>query len=610
MDRLLRTTIAFAAGLAIAAGALAQAPAARKPAAPPPDAVALLAAAKAASGGAAWDTLRTQRSEVKLSAAGLTGDVERWSDIETGRSLLRYRIGPIAGAAGFDGKQAWTQEEGDEAKVETAPAAIELAVNAAYRDRLAFWFPDRAKAKVDYKDRADADGRKYEVVTIVPDGGRPFEFWIDAETKLIERLVEREADLTRTEVYSDRREVQGVRIPFKVHTSRGDPRLDEVVEVRKLAFNEPLTNVAFTPVAPKADLTFPAGRASVEVPFEAMSGHLFVKVMLDGRGPFRMLLDSGGANVLTADTVRAVVGADGGMPRTILVSSTSIEGVELGNQRYLVADIDAFLRRVEGIDDIAGVIGLEWFVRMPIRIDYARGRLVLYEPSKFKPSGTKVAVAKRGRLPQVRGSIDGVEGLFEVDTGSRGSLTLTPAFAAANPEIEKRLAPKNVAITGAGVQGRVRASLARAKSLKLGAVEVPNPIVAVPKGEGEAAKTEVAGNVGFGLMRQFAVTYDLPNDALYFERYLNFGAPDVVDRGGLWLERGATGFDVVDVVAGGPAAAAGLKAGDVIVEVNGYPWAQIQLPSVRELLRSAPGGRVRVKTTNGNEATLVLRDLV
>ena len=74
-------------------------------------------------------------------------------------------------------------------------------------------------------------------------------------------------------------------------------------------------------------------------------------------------------------------------------------------------------------------------------------------------------------------------------------------------------------------------------------------------------------------MRQFAITYDLPNDALYFERYLNFGAPDVADRGGLWLERGNDGFSVVDVVAGGPAAAAGLKAGDVIVEVNGYPCA-------------------------------------
>jgi len=591
--------------LALPACALAQ----PKPA-PKPDPVAVLAAAKNASGGAAWDALRTQRSEVKLAAANLEGSVERWSDIATGRSLIRYRIGPISGAAGNDGKQVWTQEEGDEPKVETGAAALELAANAAYRDRLAFWYPDRARARIDYKDRAEANGRTYDVVTIVPEGGRPFEFWIDVDTRLIERLVEREADVTRTEVYSDRREVQGVRIPFHVQTSRGDPKFDEVVDIQKLVFNEPVASVAFGPPVPKADIVFPPGRASVEVPFEALSGHLFVQVMLDGRGPFRMLFDAGGANVLTTQTAAAILGPGRQPPKSLTVASTAINGVDLGGQRYVVADIDPFLRRVEGLDDIGGVLGLEWFVRMPVRIDYARSRITLYDPAQFKTgSGTKVAVAQRGRLPQVKGTIDGIEGTFEIDTGSRGSLTLSPGFAAKN-ELEKKLGVKNVAITGAGMTGPVRASLARAKSLKLGTVEVPNPIVAMPKVESESAKTDVAGNVGFALMRQFAVTYDLANDALYFERYLNFGAPDIADRGGLWLERGSDGFKVVDVVAGGPAATAGLKAGDVIVEVNGYPSAQLMLPAVRELLRAPPGARVKLKTAEGNEVTVSLRDLV
>jgi hypothetical protein len=603
--RVFRLALLAAASLACAGLVHAQ-----PKAAPKPDPVALLAAAKNASGGAAWDALRTQRSEVKLSVANLEGSVERWSDIATGRSLIRYRIGPVYGAAGNDGTKVWTQDESEAPKIETDAAALELAANAAYRDRLAFWYPDRARAKIDYKDRAEADGRKFDVITIVPEGGRPFEFWIDPDSKLIERLVEREADVTRTEVYSDRREVQGVRIPFHVRTSRGDPKLDEVVEVQKLVFNDPLTNVAFGPPAPKAEIAFPPGRASVEVPFEALSGHLFVRVMLDGRGPFRMLFDAGGANVLNTETAAAIVGPERAVPKTLTVASTTIDGVELAGQRYAVADIAPLLRRVEGLDDIAGVLGLEWFVRMPIRIDYARSRITFYDPAQFKGgSGTRVAVAKRGRLPQVAGSLDGIAGMFEIDTGSRGSLTLTPAFAAKN-DLEKKLAPKNVAITGAGASGPLRASLARAKSLKLGTVEVPNPIVALPKAEGEIVKTEVAGNVGFALMRQFAVTYDLPNDALYFERYLNFGVPDIADRGGMWIERSDGGFRVLDVVSGGPAASAGLKAGDVIVEVNGYPSAQLLLPAVREVLRAAPGARVKLKKADGNEVTLVLRDLV
>ncbi|MGL4648837.1 MAG: hypothetical protein ACRC1H_05470, partial [Caldilineaceae bacterium] len=56
----------------LAAHASAQAPAAARS----PDPVALLAAAKTASGGAAWDAMRSQYSQVKLAAANLEGAVE------------------------------------------------------------------------------------------------------------------------------------------------------------------------------------------------------------------------------------------------------------------------------------------------------------------------------------------------------------------------------------------------------------------------------------------------------------------------------------------------------------------------------------------------------
>ncbi|MCC7325693.1 MAG: retropepsin-like domain-containing protein [Burkholderiales bacterium] len=602
----LRFLVAFAGSLfALHAGA--QAPGTAKP-----DPSALLAAAKAASGGAAWDALRTQFSQVRLSAANLDGEVERWSDVLSGRSMLRYDIGPLSGAAGFDGKVAWTQEGGDAAKIESTPVARELAVNAAYRDRLAFWYPSRAAAKIEFKERAEADGGKFDVVRITPEGGRAFELWIGAESRLIERLVEREAELTRTEHYSDRRDVQGVKIPFHVRTTRGDPKREEIVDVQEIVFNEPLAGIDFGPPAARPEYAFPAGRDAVDIPFETFSGHLFVRVMFDGRGPFRMLFDAGGTNVLSAQTAASLVDSDKPLPQTIRADVTSLGGVELSGQRYAVADIDGFLHRVEGLDDIAGVLGLEWFVRMPIRIDYARSRLTLYDPAKFKyaGTGTRVPVAARGRLPLVDGSIDGVDGSFEIDTGSRGSLTLAPGFAAKH-DLEKRLKASKRAITGAGLGGPVRSLLARGRMLKLGTVEVPYPVVAIVQVTPEAAaRTEVAGNVGNGVLRQFAVTFDLPNDSLYFERYLNFGTPDIADRGGMWLERAADGYKVVDVVAAGPAAAAGLKAGDVIVEVNGLAWSQTTLPALRDALRAPPGTRITVKTAAGVQATIVLADLV
>ena len=42
------------------------------------------------------------------------------------------------------------------------------------------------------------EGRTFEVVTITPEGGRPFSFWVDRATHLIDRVVEQEAKRSRS----------------------------------------------------------------------------------------------------------------------------------------------------------------------------------------------------------------------------------------------------------------------------------------------------------------------------------------------------------------------------------------------------------------------------
>ncbi|MEO8507905.1 MAG: aspartyl protease family protein [Betaproteobacteria bacterium] len=591
---------------------------------PPPDPQAVLAAAKAASGGAAWDALKTQQSKVNIHAGGLSGSAERWSEYATGRSYLNYTIGPVTGAAGFDGKVAWSQDASGQSRIESVDAARELAVNAAYRDRLAFWYPERAPARLSYKERAQADGAAFDVIRITPEGGRPFELWINSETKLIERLVEREAQETRTETYMDVRDVAGVKIPFRVRASRGDPKYDELIVVESMDFNQPLTDVRFTqPAPPKPDFTFPAGKAFVEVPFEVHNGHLFLKVMVNGRGPVRMLFDTGGSNVLLPQVLERLgvrsegaLGASGaegkqdvGMTR---IDKIEFGGIVLERQVFATIDLDAFLRRVEGLDDIGGVVGYELFKRFPIKLDFERSRAVFHDPAKFKYAGTgaRLPIEFRGTAPQVRGRVDDIDGVFHVDTGSRGSLTLTLPFVEENNLVEKYGA-KLEAVYGAGVGGHVRARLARAKTLQLADVVIPNPMTSLSlQTTGALADPDVAGNIGFGILRQFNITFDYPGSALYLEKNANFGRPDIYDRAGAWIELGAKGFEVVDVVAGGPAAVAGLKAGDLIIGVNGKPWTAMSLSAVRGEFRAAPGRKLRLKIDGGPERIVTLRDLV
>jgi hypothetical protein len=590
-----------------------------------PDPNQVLAEAKAASGGAAWDAMRTQHSNVRIATAGFSGVAERWSDIVSGRSSIRYSVGPLEGAAGYDGAAPWSQDASGQAHAETAETARELAVNAAYRDKLAFWFPQRAAALISYKERVSADGADFDVIRITPEGGRPFELWVNIETRLFERLVEREAQATRTEYYMDMREVQGVKVPFRVRATRGDPRADELVVVENLVYNAPLDGVSFAlPAAPKPDFTFPAGRASVDVPIRIHGGHVYVPVMINGKGPLPMLLDASAANVLLPGTARKLglvpEGSFGGTvsgerKQDIGVTRADrldIGGVVIAKQAFTTIDIAPAVLKSDGVDDAAGMLGFEIFRRLPVRIDYRRLRATFYDPARFRYAGHGVAVPLklRDRMPAFEGSVDGFKGVFAIDTHAGSSLALDAPFVAGNNLVASLGATQEI-VAGAGVDGYVRALLARAGNFRVGTIEVERPVVTLAtQGAGDGGDTDLAGSVGFGILRQFDVTIDVPGGMLYLEKNANFGQPDTFDRSGMWVERAAAGYAIVDVVKGGPAASAGVEAGSVVVAIDGKPWSALTLDTFRAALKAAPGTRVRLKLAGGKEHVVTLRDMI
>ncbi len=598
---------------AFAASALAQ------PAKPAPvDAVALLQAAKAASGGSAWDRFVSQHSRVKIYSAGRSGTAERWVDMRRGRSFLKFEVPALTGTQGFDGRLAWSQEGTGEPRSEVSTVGRELAVNAAYRDKLAFWFPDRGGAKVEFKEHTSIGVTGYDVVRITPEGGRPFEFWINGDTRLIDRMVEPEAVDTRTESYSDFREVQSVKVPFRVRAIRtDDPRTDEIVTVDLLEYNVPLDGIRFTPAGiPAADWRFPDGKNAVEVPFEVHNGHLYVRAKLDGKGPFLMLFDVGGVNVIVPDAARAL-GRSGGAnaastgPPAIDVETMDVGGLTLRNARFAVAAAQTSAQRAEGVA-MDGLLGFELVKRFPTRIDYASSKITFYDPDRFRYEGKSapLPLVLRGRVPEVEGSIDGVPGKFGLDVGATASVTLAGPYWRAN-KLDQKLGAKQELIADAGPGGPLRARVGRAENLKLGAADVKGPVTLLATAtSGPYAQEGFAGNVGYGVLRRFAIVFDLPREQLYLEPNAALADADVFDRSGLWVEPAGKGLAIVEAVAGAPGAQAGLKAGDVIVAIDGESAAGMPLAKAREQLRAAPGTRVRVKLANGSERTLTLRELI
>ncbi len=596
-------------------------------AAVPADPKAALARAKQAAGGERWDALRTIYTRAKLSTGGLEGVVESWADVRRGRYVNRFTLGPAKGAEGFDGERAWSQDDSGQVRLEEGADAREGAADEAYRTARAYWFPDRWPATIEGGGERRDRKRRFDVVTITPRGGRPFDLWIDA-TGVVERHAEKDATRLRTTFLSDHRDVGGVRLPFAIRQTTGDPKYDVVVTVERVVLDEPLDEARFAPPPPPPpDFAIAGGATSTTVPFELLNNHIYVDVRLNGKGPFRLLCDTGGANVVTPDVAKELgLDAQGALEirgagekseeaALAKVASVEIGGASVRDQLFTVFPFSV-LSAVEGVP-VQGLVGYEIFKRFVVTIDYGGRRLTLHAPGTFREDGRGVAVPFRfvGHIPEIDGTLDGIPGTFWIDTGSRGALGIMGAFAQKHG-LAKRYGARVKAVTGWGVGGPARALLARAGKLTLGeGVAIDRPIVDISLDErGGAADRYVAGSVGGAILKRFTLTFDYAKQRVVFAPSAPAAAPEPYDRSGLWLNLAEGGLEVMDVVADGPGSKAGLRVGDRIVAIDGKPAAALSLPALRERLRTAPPGtRLELAIDSRGKrrhVALVLADLV
>ncbi len=496
------------------------APALAEPAAAP-TAESLLAQSKEASGGAAWDRVLTLHLRAKLTTSGLAGTAESFDDLARGRTLDRFALGPMSGAQGFDGRRVWSMDQSGQAREEEGGEARLAAINDAYRRRLAYWYPERAKARFELRGERSEQGRSFQVLSITPEGGRPFELWLDGATSLIDRVVEKMALETRTTFFSDYRDVQGVKLAFKLRSTNGEAKYDQLLELESAQLGEPTPDELFAmPAPPKPDYAFAEGISSTTVPFTLVNNHIYIDVTLNGKGPFRLLCDTGGANIVTPEVAKElgleVQGAfqgrgvgekseDTGLAK---VKTLAIGDVSLEDQLFSVFPMKEF-ENVEGVRE-QGLVGYEVFKRFLVEIAYSKGQLTLTLPSAFKYAGkgTAVPFVFNNHIPQVEGSIDGVPGKFDIDTGSRASVDLLGPFSEKNG-LEKKYKATGPMVTGWGVGGPARSKVGRATTLKLGGVTVKKPVVELSlQKEGAFTDPYVAGNIGGGVLRRFDLTFD------------------------------------------------------------------------------------------------------
>jgi hypothetical protein len=369
------------------------------------------------------------------------------------------------------------------------------------------------------------------------------------------------------------------------------------------------------------------GKSSVTRPFELIDNRIFVEIKLNGKGPFRVIFDTGGDNVMTPEVARSLglkvrsAGQSGGTGEGLVErGQTTVDEMQIGdlsfkNQDFAVISFDD-ARNVFGAARVDGIIGLEVLERFVVKIDYQQGLLTFMEPATFIYRGKGQALSfERPRLiPVVEGEVDGIHSRFGIDTGARTSLILYGPFIEKN-NLRARYGPKVEGITGWGIGGPIRSQVTRVSQLKLGTFVMHDVVTRLSlQRSGALTSSEMAGLVGPDILKQFNLYLDYSRHQIIFEKNNNFGIRDTYDRSGMWLGQEGGYFQVLDVVANGPAAAAGLKVGDKILAIDGQSAESLLLPTVRLRLKSEPPDkRVRLLVQSGNvkrEIIISLKELV
>lgn len=584
-------------------------------------------AANQAAMGTVWAGKATLEARYAYSGQGLTGKTRSLSDLTDGRWVDSYEIGPTSGADGFDGNVAWEKDPSGTVTVQNGGDGRQLAINDGYRRANLWWRADRAGASTVDDGRKTADGKAFDVLSVTPKGGKSFEAWFDASTHLLGRIVETQSQLTVTTTLSDYRAIGGAEIAGTTVTDTG--------QGKKYLQTQTLTDAQFLPPQPESAYATPkilvndfsiAGGRETTVPFQLINNHIYANVAVNGHGPLLFVFDTGGQNLLMPEVARALnlkvegqMAGSGAGEGVIDMGLTKVASLAIGDatvkdQPFIVTRF--LTREVEGIDE-KGMVGFQTFRRFVTRIDYGKGTVTLIDPKSFDPgdAGTPVPLVFDGDNPEVDGSFEGIPAKFDIDTGSRAELTLTKPF------VEQRdLRAKHPhcidAVDGWGVGGPSRSCVTRGAMLTIGRIEVPNVVTSLAtQNEGAFAAASYQGNIGTGLLKRFVVTFDYGRSMMYLRPVAQL-SEDVgtFDRAGMWINGSAGGFTIVDVTPHAPAEAAGLKAGDEIIAVNGKAASAIPLYDLRKKLRDQPAGTVVLFGVQRGEerktVSVTLRDLI
>ncbi len=361
------------------------------------------------------------------------------------------------------------------------------------------------------------------------------------------------------------------------------------------------------------------------IPFKATQNLILIPLFLNHSDTLWFILDSGVRNTilfrlpardslqLTGSRELQIGGL--GMGASIKALHTygniiQIPGITGRNQDVLLVRDTTFKIKNRLAVNVHGIIGYALFKDFVVEIDYPGKRLKLYRPSAFKSKG-------RGRELKLE-LIDQKPFIQVPVTFSRGKSSLYrllldsgAGFSAAlfmSEQERKAIGISGVYGTlGYGLSGDMKGHLSRIEALRLGPYTLQNPIIAFP--DSLAASKDILpeyhiGIIGMDILKRFQLTISYPHRKIWLKKNRMFRNHFLYNTTGIEIERPFEElplYMVKEVREGSVAAAAGIRAGDQVLEVNGREAKEMELSELIALFSGRPHKKLRITILRNGE---------
>jgi predicted aspartyl protease len=369
-----------------------------------------------------------------------------------------------------------------------------------------------------------------------------------------------------------------------------------------------------------------AAARSTVVPFALVADNVVIGVSVNGVRT-SAIFDTGGRNVMTPAFARRLGLTGGGNSRAggigsakVAFTTTRVREVRIGNvalrdQTFLVLPLPYELTN-GGPRPVEVDLGAELLGQYAARLDFQSARLTLTPSGAFEPEpgAHPVPISFDEGTPKVEATLDGLGGVFLVDSGSSFEVALTSPFVAAHGLAKRYAASANVA-AGQGLGGETYAGLARGNVFSIGSATLAGPVLQLSNDRaGTLASKNYAGIIGIDALKRFTVSFDYAQRLMYLEARPASRTPQPYDRTGMTVDKNdARSFSVSGVLPGEPAARAGLRDGDSIVAVDGVLASAVDTQRWWVLAHGPVGNTLDLTVLRGSARsthTLTLRDVI